>query len=212
MRSTIRRTSGRNCYLSLPDTIGVEFDPVDVPFIGGGQVMWETPITGLRAGASAYDGKLDTTYSLGGIAADTFDLRSKLGGSRRSSTRTTASSFAAEYGRSYTSETLGGMAASAIGEHGYGLAGYRWRPWFQTTLYYSLMYPTEVAHRSGQANQQHDAAVSVRFDITSHWLVKLEAHYLRGTAGLDSSLNNNVPLAILTNEWGLLAAKMTAYF
>jgi hypothetical protein len=42
--------------------------------------------------------------------------------------------------------------------------------------------------------------------------VKLEAHFMRGTAALDSSLNNNVPLSDLTNQWVLFAAKTTAYF
>ena len=29
---------------------------------------------------------------------------------------------------------------------------------------------------------QHDVAATLRFDINSHWLVKLEGHYMTGTA------------------------------
>jgi hypothetical protein len=119
--------------------------------------------------------------------------------------------IAAEYGRSYSTTTEASVTSHQIGEHGYALAGYRWAHWFETTLYYSLMFP-EVGHRSGQANQQNDAALSLRFDITAHWLVKLEAHYMRGTAALDPSINDNEPLTALTNQWALFAAKTTAYF
>jgi hypothetical protein len=52
----------------------------------------------------------------------------------------------------------------------------------------------------------------VRFDITPHWILKLEGHFLRGTAALSSDLNGGRPLADLVNQWWLLAAKTTVYF
>jgi hypothetical protein len=198
-------------YLSIPNTVDATFDPIDVPYIGGGQVMWNTPLTGLRAGASAYNGKLDVTALVTGAPAPvTLDLTQTqwLGSVEYNND---ALLIAAEYGRSYSTTTEASVTSHQIGEHGYALAGYRWAHWFETTLYYSLMFP-EVGHRSGQANQQNDAALSLRFDITAHWLVKLEAHYMRGTAALDPSINDNEPLTALTNQWALFAAKTTAYF
>lgn len=198
-------------YLSIQNTTSATFDPVDVPYIGGGQVMWETPVPGLRAGMSAYSGKLDVTAQLTGAPAPiALDLTQEqwLGSVEYSNN---GFLLAAEYGRSYSTTTEAGVRSHEVGEHGYGLAAYRWLPWFQTMLYYSLLYP-DVGQRSGEANQEHDAALSLRFDINTHWLVKLEAHVLRGTAALDPSINNNVPLTELTNQWALFAAKTTAYF
>ncbi len=198
-------------YFKIPNSIAATFDPVDVPYIGGGEVMWETPIPGLRAGASAFHAELSLTAALAGVPQPvTADLTQTqwLGSVEYNND---GFLLAAEYGRSRSHTTESSVSALETGEHGYAMAGYHWRPWLMSTLYYSLMYP-DVGRRSGQANQQHDAAASFRFDITAHWLVKLEVHYLRGTAELDPSLNDNVPLTELTNQWVLFAAKMTAYF
>jgi hypothetical protein len=200
-------------YTKLPNTLGETFEPVDVPYIAGGEVMWETPIPGLRAGASAFHGTLSITAGITGVPEPvTLDITQTqwLGSVEYNND---GFLLAAEYGRARThaTESVVDENERTIGEHGYAMAGYHWRPWLMSTLYYSLMYP-EVGHRSGQANQQHDAAASFRFDITAHWLVKLEVHYLRGTAELDPSLNDNIPLSELTNQWVLFAAKTTAYF
>jgi len=199
-------------YLSVPTSIAGTFNPPNVPYIGGGQIMWETPVTGLRGGVSAFHGSVDITALLTGMTMPiTADVTQT---AYLASVEYANDGFllAAEYGRTRSHETESGLGSfRRIGEMGYAMAGYRWMPWLQTTLYYSLEYP-EVGHRSGQQNQQHDAAMAFRFDISSHWLVKIEAHYMRGTAGLDPSLNNNTPQSMLTNQWALLAAKMTAYF
>jgi hypothetical protein len=99
----------------------------------------------------------------------------------------------------------------ATAEHGYGLAGYRWRPWLQSTFYFSLLYP-DVRQRSGRDHHQYDAAGAVRFDLSPHWILKFEAHLLQGTAALSSQLNDNQPLSGLVDQWWLVAAKTTVYF
>jgi hypothetical protein len=48
--------------------------------------------------------------------------------------------------------------------------------------------------------------------VNAHWLVKLEAHYMAGTAALPSALNDNVPLGALARNWAVFLAKTTAYF
>jgi hypothetical protein len=55
-------------------------------------------------------------------------------------------------------------------------------------------------------------ALTLRYDITPHWLVKLEGHYMHGTAGLKSALNGNRPLDTLSENWGVFLVKTTAYF
>jgi hypothetical protein len=58
----------------------------------------------------------------------------------------------------------------------------------------------------------HDFAGTLRFDVNAHWLVKLEGHFMHGTAGLDPTLNDNRSLDALTRNWAVFLAKTTAYF
>ena len=42
--------------------------------------------------------------------------------------------------------------------------------------------------------------------------MKLEAHYLNGTADVSSALNSNIPQSALQQSWSMFLAKTTAYF
>lgn len=199
-------------YLSIPDANGIHVEALEVPYIVGGRVLWETPIEGLRIGASLLDGEIEGAYSVAMPAPTevSFELRSTGWLSSIEYLRDDVL-VAAEYGRSYARSAIGPTAMRATAEHGYGLAGYRWRPWLQSTVYGSVLHP-DVRQRSGREHHQYDAAAAVRFDVSPHWIVKLEAHYLRGTAALSSELNGDRPLSALVDQWWLAAAKTTVYF
>jgi hypothetical protein len=96
-------------------------------------------------------------------------------------------------------------------ERGYVMGSYRVTKWLQPGAYYSLFFP-DVDHRDGRQARQHDVAGTLRFDINSYWLVKLEGHFMAGTAGLTSALNGNAPLASLDRYWGAFFVKTTGYF
>jgi len=196
-----------------PPSNGVQITRVDVPYVAGGRLLWETPIDGLRAGLSALNGQVDGTYTVLAMSPPLvipFELHAtNLLSSIEYQDR--GWSLAAEYERTIGRSVVGATTISTTGEKLYGLVGYRWSPWLQTTAYYSLLYP-DVDHRSGQENHQYDAAGSARFDISPHWIVKLETHWLRGTAALSPELNDGTPPAKLVNQWWLLAAKTTVYF
>jgi hypothetical protein len=98
-----------------------------------------------------------------------------------------------------------------VSERGYGLLAWRLRPWVQPGAYYSLLYP-DVDDRDGRDAKQHDAAATIRFDVNPYWLVKLEAHYLRGTAALSPQLNDGRSRRELARDWALFLVKTTAYF
>jgi hypothetical protein len=207
------RVYAGSLYLSIPDGNGIQINEIDVPYIIGGRVLWETPLEGLRAGASALSGEIDGTYTVPGMSTPTvvpFELRSTNWLSSVEYQRTDYL-FAVEYGRSTARSVLGDTAMHATSERAYALAGYRWRPWLQTTAYYSVLHP-DVRRRSGRERHQYDAAGTVRFDVSPHWIIKLEAHLLQGTAALSSALNDNKPLTDLVNQWWLVAAKTTVYF
>lgn len=198
-------------YLALPQTPGYA-TKVDVPYVAGGRLFWETPIEGLRVGGSALVGQIDATIASvvmpNAPVAYELDAVQWLGSVEYTNE---ALLLVSEYGRTRAKTTSGATVVNATSEHGYAMAGYRWTPGFQTTLYYSLMYPN-VEQRSGRENHQHDAAAALRFDINPHWIFKLEGHWLRGTAGLNPSLNDNTPTSSLVNQWWLLAAKTTVYY
>jgi hypothetical protein len=73
-----------------------------------------------------------------------------------------------------------------------------------------------VEQREGHTKYQHDLAVTLRFDLTLNWLLKLEAHSINGTAGLENrdlnGLNRGVEAEELTRRWAVFLLKTTAYF
>ena len=87
---------------------------------------------------------------------------------------------------------------------GYGMAAYRVTPWLQPAAYYSVDYPNRNI-TSGPQHFQDDLSGTLRFDINSFWIVKLEAHYMHGTAALGT-----MPMS--DPNWGLFLLKTTAYF
>ena len=97
-------------------------------------------------------------------------------------------------------------------ERAYVMASYRVNPWFQPGAYYSRLYP-DVDNHSGRENRQHDVALTFRFDINPHWLVKLEGHYMSGTAGLRNPLRVNPPDITKADQyWAAYFLKTTAHF
>jgi hypothetical protein len=197
-------------HVDVPTVPGLEIDTFELVYVAGGRVLWETPIEGLRLGPTMLRTRLDAKYSAGGVEiSQSVGLTQVLGSVEY---QNGSLSFAAEYGRGYQRPLgPGARQPRTVNEAGYAMAAYRWRPWLQTTAYYSLAYPN-VEDRVGRDSRQHDAAATVRFDLTSHWILKLEGHALRGTSALSPALNDDIAPAGLANKWYLLAAKTTVYF
>jgi hypothetical protein len=91
------------------------------------------------------------------------------------------------------------------------MGSYRLTDWFAPGLYYSLYY-RDIDNRSGRDKSTHDVAATLRFDINSWWLVKLEGHFISGTALLSPALNDNKPLTSLEQNMGAFFVKTTAHF
>ena len=113
-----------------------------------------------------------------------------------------------------------------VSERWYVMGSYRVNSWFTPGAYYTLLY-TDVHDRAGhqppygsapnapplgRAAYQHDVALTLRYDLNQHWILKAEGHFMHGTAGLTSALNGNAPLSSLTKDWAVLVLKTTAYF
>ena len=215
------RLYGGTIYIDPTTSPGVK--SVDVPYVAGGRLLWETPVSGLRVGGSfqalrlTIFANLDPTMPaappvgigagiLLGVASAEFVRKDLVVASEFSEWRATLDSDVL---------TLFPTAKKVtVSERGYVSATYHVTRWLWPGAYYSFFFPDEVnATLTGASeNMQHDLAATLRFDINQYWLVKLEGHFEHGTAGLDQALNGNVPLSALTRNWAVFLAKTTAYF
>jgi hypothetical protein len=202
-------------FINTPSSTGpYQVVSLTTPYLGGGRLMWETPVEGLRLGASLQTLRLDTA-----LLANMTPIEVRI-----PAVLWVASAeywahdflFAAEYSRwsakvDSSDEALFPSSGFTTSERAYTMVGYRAARWLQPGVYYSLLFPN-VADRQGRESVQHDVCATLRFDINANWLLKIEGHFMEGTAGLDSSLNNNVPLSSLAQSWEALLIKTTGYF
>jgi hypothetical protein len=188
---------------------------IEVPYVAGGRLLWETPLVGLRAGGSVQAVRLDTTAFIPGMAPISIVSKTILW---VASLEYAVAQWllTAEYSRwSAEQRSDNAMLSPPIEqdtERMYAMASYRVSHWLQLGAYYALLFP-DIAEREGKVNQQHDLAATVRFDLGTHWLVKLEGHYMSGTAGLLNPLQvGELDISTAEEHWGALFAKTTAYF
>lgn len=213
-----------------PEDTAPQIGDVSVPYIGGGRLMWLSPLTGLQLGGSAQALRIDVDYvpsadelaalEMAGALPDDFSgtVEARIPALLAlGSIEYTAHEWlvAAEYSRWWLSleSTLPSLIPEVknTSERAYVMASYQVASWFWPGAYYSLMF-ANVNDRHGREAYQHDIALTLRYDITQHWLVKLEGHYMHGTAGLTSALNDGTPLSELKQDWGVFLVKTTAHF
>lgn len=185
----------------------------EVPYVVGGRLFWETPLEGLRVGGSVLAVALDTTVFVAGMPMPiAIENRSLLA---MGSVEYGISNLIvrAEYSRWHADQesVIADSNLSVTSERAYALLAYRFAPLFQAGAYYALYFP-DVDQREGRANQQHDVALTLRFDLNEHWLLKLEGHYMNGTAGLVGPLQLGPPPVAEERSWAVFLAKTTAYF
>lgn len=137
--------------------------------------------------------------------------------------------LASEYSRwwvSLDSSVPSFSVPQTVSERFYVMSAYHVTPWFTPGVYYSVLFSNADDRRGlappygtppgtaplGRGAYQHDLALTLRYDLNSFWLLKLESHYMHGTAGLSSTLNDGRPLSSLTEDWGVFLVKTTAYF
>jgi hypothetical protein len=205
----------------------------DVPYEGGGRLMWRPPVDGLQLGMSGQLLRLDFDFVPTAEQTDQYQMAGQLpadfGGviSAKIPVKLWVASLeyqkehlslAAEYTRSYFDyETNLILPESKIvNQGGYVMGAYQVASWFTPGIYYSATFPNIHAKTppgaDPRSSYQHDVAATLRYDITSNWLLKLEGHYMHGTAGLTTALNDNRPLDRLTKDWGVFLVKTTGYF
>jgi len=228
------RLYGGTMFVSNADA-SAQLKDFAVPYDGGGRLMWRPPVEGLQVGASAQILRFDFDFTpnaqqlaqyqmagqlpadFGGVVTARLPARLWIASAEYQHERL---ALAAEYGRQYfkyeTNLVL--TQTNSTTQGGYVMASYQVASWFTPGMYYSAVFPNIHAQRPpGQSDHprssyQHDVAATLRYDITPNWLVKLEGHYMHGTAGLRRDLNGNRSLDELTKDWGVFLVKTTGYF
>ncbi|HEX3695124.1 MAG TPA: hypothetical protein VH374_07015 [Polyangia bacterium] len=190
---------------------GIPVTGLGVPYIAGFRLLWETPLDGLRIGASGVYLRVEVTGMLPPPTTTLNVKDNEYAGLGSIEYAAHDLLLAAEYGQTRVESHYDpplAPDATVVSEGGYVLSAYRATTWLQPALYYSLVYPNRNI-RGGRENMQHDLSGTLRFDINEFWIVKLEAHYMRGTASVAGTLQAR---AAMPENWGLFVLKTTAYF
>jgi hypothetical protein len=198
---------------NLPPDLKVAW--INSPLLGGGQLWWNAPWNGLRAGVALNVDQDLTFVNVEGRRSDgsPFTQRYSLEYFWKSWT------FQAEY---FTSRVLyqntGGGAPDSVKlidpDGWFASATYRFNKWFETGAYYTEYYP-DKHDRNGAAlavhsdGYQKDAALALEFDAASWWTFKIEGHHINGTGQLFDNTDNP---ARGGNGWWMLGVKTTLSF
>ncbi len=146
------------------------------------------------------------TYSTGNIVATTETQTIPANGQPSSTTTTNVLANNWTNKRTVRTDALGFYVSAA----------YRFCDWFQLAGYYSEAYPdrhdkdgddAEAAGKNDFEAWLKDTCISLRFDIGTNWIVKLEQHFMDGAAYHNPADNDSY-----NRHWGLTAAKVTYMF
>ncbi len=204
-----------------PSPVG-SFGSVENSLLYGAQLWWNTPLSGLRAGAALAQSQ--------GLAYNYTVIPPFGPGPMRTEVDTPLQQYSLEYAwkawtfqaeyqtmNNISRDSVMGMVVNLYRERTdawYASASYRFNKWFEAGTYYTECY-NNVDNRDGTGNAtpsdayQKDLALSLRFDPKPWWVIKLEGHTLHGTGLLrDKNLN---PMRE-GNDWYMLALKTTFSF
>ncbi len=213
--------SGMARYIqnNLPPTPVGQFNSIDSTPVMGGQIWWNTPLNGLRAGASfaylsnfGYHVNIAPPYGpgamhcVGNVPIQQYSLEYVW----------KDWTFQTEY---YTYDFTGHFYAPAYGNLAVGpnadnpdawyfAVSHRFNKLIEAGAYYTQFHDKPLT--ANQGSFQKDAALSLRFDIKDWWIFKVEGHYIQGTGLLrDNADNSNLGS---DHGWFMLAVKTTFSF
>lgn len=199
---------------------------VSFPWAYGGAVTWQTPLAGLRLGATGFQGRFniqgrlrydvllraETPGGLPDYAPAVFDLddTTEIGH---------IAVFSGEYLRdrwSLAAEYLHEKIGDDTSVGWFVQAGWQAGERVTVGAYYSdaRIDESEVTDLGlpDYYAWQRDLAFSVRVDLTENWLFKIENHFIDGVTlaqrrSLDVEASDPLP-----RDWGMLVAKVTFLF
>lgn len=187
----------------------VRLDGIDDMPETGGQLWWNTPLSGLRIGAGGgynfgftFHSSVITPKGYVPLPTAVSDIPFVQGSIEYTWKSWT---FQTEY---FTYWVLPETGADSQTDAWSASASYRFNKWFEAGTYYTEYYG-DVEHRDDARQYQKDLALALRFDATSWAVFKIEGHYIHGTGLLDDPAANPSPD---NRGWFLLAVKATLSF
>ena len=187
-----------------------------------GALVWETPLEGLRIGATGSKYKMIHDLELLNISIPLpLDLAVE-GQFVIGSIEFLYSDFiiSAEYKVQRTKIYLSGNKVRDVElEDAYVMASYRFTDWFELGTYFSWHFEDRNDRNGKEAVAKgftafkeqgwlKDFAVTTRFDIYNSWILKLEVHVMNGLADIEYKASDPSPDA----TWMLYAAKLSYSF
>lgn len=192
-----------------------------------GQLIWNTPVQGLRVGHTATNYKSLVTLEMDAMTAAFLGVDPVQDFHADDiNVNTTSAEFA------YGNMTLAGEYNTWTGdfknpyfgfklnwENWYAQGSYRLTNWFELGSYYSVHYE-DKDDRDGKgydpeyAAWQKDVALSLRFDVSPNMIFKLEGHRMDGFASVFAQDNVDIladPSA-LDQNWYMLVSKLSFVF
>jgi hypothetical protein len=224
--STQVSASDSSLSAKLEDSGFFSVTSYDIKDIWGGQAIWSTPLTGLRVGGSWYktdwswNGSVNLPTPFGVVPVASYSDNTTQIGVLSAEYTWHDLILATEVERTLSNlvNRLNFINRTVSKEDGYYvMAGYRFCRYFATAASFACTHTDSTGSAtSAELLYQKDAALSARFDIDPHWLVKLEGHYMVGDQGLLQANNPSEVNAFgqfhPAQHWWVAAAKTTFSF
>ncbi len=215
--------------------LGSYDEKVQFPVVYGGAFTWSPSVPGLRLGTTWFFGEFDMStrwqYAL--------SVTDSNGTLREFTTQVTfnnefhidqIASFSVEYiwnrfttAAEYNTLVLDQGLGHANREDGfYAMGSYRINSWLTCGSYYSVFHANSNDRNGNFATEQglpaylaweRDLVFNARVDLSDHWLVKAEYHYLDGVAlREDIRIFEDYQKEKLVRYWNALLLKTTVHF
>jgi hypothetical protein len=147
----------------------------------GGDLRWKTPLAGFLAGTSYINQDLHAQAT---ILSRSYSV---------SSTHDETSQFYVQYVRDrlrvdgeYRRNLLDLVGLTMDSRSLYGSASYRVAKRLELGTYYSQFYLDLRANVNGPSSHIFEKVATARLDLTSHWDLKVEGHFMHGYAASDA--------------------------
>lgn len=201
----------------------------DVENILGSRIIWNTPLTGLRASGHIQYANFHEKYPLSsdevafvemsGIAPPGWDGQMEVnyndwhmvgGALEYTNDKITLTGEVTNWHADLTFSPMLATPTDFNQYRGYVQAQYQVNDRLSASVYSSaFLDETDDSDWKSDGNHQFDHAASVRFDITPNLLVKAEAHAIDGYGLTEGSLNRGEEPE---HRWGMFLAKTTLTF
>lgn len=210
--------------------VNMEVTSVNVDRMAGGQLRWHTPLRGLMLGSSFVQMRMRldsestlqpmyTTLKMPEMRFLYFSTGYTNGGwDLEAEYHQWKYDFSLDVDLSQLQQPNPPTLNDTVDREAYYVSlSYRFTDWLQTGAYYSVFYIDRRDHDGkglvaqgspDYAAWQKDLALSLRFDLSDYWLIKLETHFMDGYALCDYSDNSDG----FKQNWMLFAVKTTVNF